>query len=194
MDAHEAREHIEMVDRILDRAERKRLRFRPWASLLITFGIGAAMAEAGWQWALNGGPPTLIRIGAAIIVLGYVYMIAASIYERRSGVCDTVEEQFKGRIIGAVWLCIIVSAFAQPHIFSSWANAAIFNVGSAIQMMIVGFTGDRRSTAAGVVILVSLIAANIFSAYTGYILAAGMIFGYFLPGVLYATESSSQAA
>lgn len=52
-------------------------------------------------------------------------------------------------------------------------------------MLLIGFAGDRRATVAGLLILVSMIAANYLTSIEGYVLAAGFIVGYAIPGVLY---------
>jgi hypothetical protein len=196
MDAREAREHLEMVDRILAHAEERPLRTIP--GLIIVWGLAAAAIDAGQQLYIShiGG-----RAGAwvsdAALLIGILYTVAVSISLRR---CNSFErlsthEMRIGRIIGAVWFTVLVAAFAQPHVFAGWGGAAIWSMGSAIMMLIVGFSGDVRGTIGGLILLASVLAANyMLPQAPGYALAAGMLVGYAVPGMLFLSEAPREAA
>ena len=190
MDAREAREHIEMVDRILSRVEGEPVRFIP--GLIIAWGVAAAAIDAGQQLAFQhiGGRFGLWVAGAALAA-GIVYSVAVFIsilvnhnYERVS-----ITEMRMGRVFGAVWFTVLVAAFAQPYVFAGWGGAAVWSMGAAIMMLIAGFSGDRRGLAGGLILLASVLAANYALPQTpGYVLAAGFALGYAVPGLLFAVR------
>jgi hypothetical protein len=95
-----------------------------------------------------------------------------------------------GQAMGAVWFTVVVAAFAQPYVFAGWGGAAVWSMGAAIMMLMVGFSGDRRGIAGGLILLASVLLANYaFSHIVGYVLAAGFLLGYALPGLLFLTKA-----
>lgn len=192
MDANEAREHLEMVDRILADAREEPVRLIP--GMIVVWGIAAALIEAGQQYYFTHAASHIgLWIAYAALAVGFVYSVAVAIsmirnsrYERLS-----VFERRMGSAIGAVWFCVIVAAFAQPHVFAGWGGAAVWNVGAAIMLLIAGFDGDRRGLFGGLILLASVLAANYLLPQTpGYALAAGFVLGYAVPGVLFLLDDS----
>jgi hypothetical protein len=187
MDAREAREHLEMVDRILAKADEEPVRMVP--GLIVAWGIAAAVIDAGQQLDVShiGGNAGLWAAYAAL-AFGVLYSVVTSVammrgdcYERMS-----VLERRMGTTIGAVWFTVLVAAFAQPHVFAGWGGAAVWSMGAAIMMLMIGFDGDRRGLFGGLILLASVLAANyLFPLTAGYALAAGFILGYAIPGVLF---------
>lgn len=187
MDTREAREHLEMVDRILAKADEEPVRMIP--GFIVAWGLAAAVMDAGQQmYASHVGGNFGLWATYAALVLGIVYSVGSSFalmrgdcYERMS-----VLERRMGATIGAVWFTVLVAAFAQPHVFAGWGGAAVWSMGAAIMMLMVGFEGDRRGLAGGLILLASVLAANYLFAHTaGYALATGFILGYAVPGVLF---------
>ena len=77
LDASQAQEHLEMVDRILARADAKPLRLVP--GMLIAWGIASAAIDAGQQLAVSHvGGRTGIWIADAALLIGFLYTIAVS--------------------------------------------------------------------------------------------------------------------
>lgn len=190
MDAREAREHLEMVDRILTQAEGEPVRLMP--GLIIAWGLAAAAIDVGQQL-------LVLRIGGhagewmtwAAMIAGVAYSIGVSLSIARNGCFDRVSltEVRMGRVMGAVWFTVLVAAFAQPHVLAGWAGAAVWSMGAAITMLIGGFNGDRRALTGGVILLASVLAANYVLPQTpGYVLAAGFILGYAIPGILFLSQ------
>lgn len=191
MDAREAREHLEMVDRILTRAEGEPVRFIP--GLIIVWGVAAAAIDAGQQLYFSHVEG---RFGAwladAALLIGVLYSVAVSMSISRNRRFERVSitEMRLGRIMGAVWFTVLVAAFAQPHVFAGWGGAAVWSMGAAIMMLMSGFSGDRRGLAGGLILLASVLAANYVLPQTpGYVLAAGFILGYTVPGLLFLSQA-----
>lgn len=195
MDIDEARDHVEMVDRILTRVEGEPVRYIP--GLIIAWGLAATVIDAGQQMAVFGIAGRLgVWLGDAAVLTGIIYsivvavaLIRGSCYERVS-----VTEMRLGRIMGAVWFTVFVAAFAQPHVFAGWGGAAVWSMGGAIMMLMSGFSGDRRGLAGGLILLASVLAANyLWPNAPGYVLAAGFFFGYAVPGALFLLQGPREA-
>lgn len=192
MDAREAREHLEMVDRILSEAEQQR-NYRPWSWALVVLGSAAALIQVGFQLGQDGHGYGLATAGAVVMFLGYI-TIGWNYYSyRRSAARVPASEVRIGRASGAVWLAVGIAFFGQPHIWGAWASGAIWNLGAAIQMLMLGFLGHRRSLIGGLVLAFSIVAANYVSA-PGYVLASGFVLGYVLPGALNLLERDERDA
>jgi hypothetical protein len=190
MDAREAREHLEMVDRILADASQRPVRIIP--GLVIVWGFAAAAIDVGGQlYISHAGGNAGQWLAEAALALGILYSIALSVTLMRGKRFHRVSrfEQAMGRTMGAVWLTVIVAAFAQPHVFAAWGGAAVWSMGAAIMMLMSGFSGDRRGLSGGLILLASVLAANYATPQTpGYMLGAGFIFGYAVPGLLFLTN------
>lgn len=117
------------------------------------------------------------------MLIGYAYLIWGGIGARRNAERVSAAETRWGKTCAAVWLAVFIAAFAQPHLFGSWAGAAIWSLGASIQMLLIGFFGDRRALVGGLIIAASMPAAN-WSPQPGYVLAGGFLLGYVVPGVL----------
>lgn len=190
MNANEAREHLEMVDRILAKADREPIQLVP--GLIIVWGIAAALIDAGQQmYVSHTGGKLGIWVSDAALLLGIVYSVVISVALMRNHAYDRVSllEKRMGRTMGAVWFTVIIAAFAQPHVFAGWGGAAVWSMGSAIMMLTAGFNGDRRGLIGGLVLLASVLVANYLTPQMpGYALAAGFILGYAIPGVLFLVQ------
>lgn len=191
MDTSEAREHLEMVDRILANAENEPVRLIP--GLVIAWGFAAAAIDAGQQLDFSHIAGRLgIWLAGAGLIAGILYSIAVSIGLTRNHRFERVSriEMRMGRMMGAVWFTVFVAAFAQPYVFGGWGGAAVWSMGAAIMMLMAGFSGDRRGLAGGLILLASVLAANYaFPQTPGYVLAAGFILGYALPGFLFLSRA-----
>jgi hypothetical protein len=196
MDAREAREHLEIVDRILDHAENRPVRLMP--GVVIVWGVAAALIDVGQQLYLSrifGGAG--LWLADAALAIGIVYSIAVSIALFRGDCYERLphSEKVLGRTMGAVWFTVLVAAFAQPHVFAGWGGGAVWSMGAAIMMLTAGFSGDRRGLAGGLILLASVLAANYLLPHTpGYALAAGFLLGYAVPGVLFAVQEVREDA
>lgn len=195
MNPTEAREHLEMVDRILSRADDTPV--RPIPGLIVAWGFAAAAIDAGQQLYFSH---TAVRAGAWIadgaLLAGILYTVAVMLSLRRNACYMRVSntEKQMGRAMGAVWFTVLVAAFAQPHVFGGWGGAAVWSMGAAMMMLMVGFNGDRRGLTGGLVLLASVLLANYaLPQLAGYVLAAGFIAGYAVPGLLFLRESPREA-
>lgn len=193
MNAGEARDHLEMVDRILQQAECRP--YRPIGGLLVAWGIGAALMEIAAQLSKGAGPSGPLAIaGTVVLAASFIYTIVATVFSRRNAERMPASEAMMGRVMGAVWLCIWIAAIAQEHMFPGWAAGAIWNVGGAISLLAGGFLGDRRGLFGGSILLASVVVANFWFVYPGYVLAAGFLIGYVGVGIAYLVSNARTPA
>lgn len=191
MQPAEAREHIEMVDSILARTERSLgvggEFFLVWGvvgGLIILlfqfFGVaatGALIVHNAQQMSL-GRPPGAAALWAvpALIAFGVVFSIIRGRQLKRER-CSLLQREFLNVLWITTGMAFLVNA-GVFWIFSGVANGAIWNVCCSIVLFYIATHGNRVALAAAIVLVASLIAANFAHAYTSYILAAGLIFGY----------------
>jgi hypothetical protein len=191
MDTREARDHLDMVHRILTRAENEPVCVIP--GLVIAWGIAAAAIDLGQQMEFShAGGAVAQWLPTVALVAGSLYSIflALSIVRNRGAERVSRNEVRLGRMMGAVWFTVFVAAFAQPHVFAGWGGAAVWSMGAAVTMLIIGFSGDRRGVIGGVILLASILAANyLLPQAPGYALAAGFIFGYAIPGFSFLVQA-----
>ena len=89
-----------------------------------------------------------------------------------------VQREFFNVLWLTIGLAFIVNV-AVFNIFTGLAAAAIWSVSEAIVLFYIGMHGNRRAQVAGVLVVVSLVAANFAPpSMAAYVLAAGMLAGY----------------
>jgi len=176
MDPSEARDHLELVDRILTEADRSMGLigdvFVVWglvsAAIDVVFQLAIIGRMAGWwQWL----PLALIPIAAAYTVVRAIQVKSSS---------DRLT--MAGRdYLNVVWVVFGLTAVAQSaayHLFPGWSGAALWTLAAAIVTFYVGLHGNRAGMLGGFVLLASLIVASFVPASCGWILAGGMVLGY----------------
>ncbi|MBV9333991.1 MAG: hypothetical protein JO146_08270 [Candidatus Eremiobacteraeota bacterium] len=177
IDAAQARDHIEMVDRILAESHPRLCAggdfFVVWgvASAYITVlfhlvDIGMFAARALWS------VPIVLAAAALYSVL------RARSLNRRIARTSLVQREF----FNVLWLTLgvtFVANVAAFRIFTGIAQAALWSIAEAIVLLYIAMHGNRRAQIAGVLVVVSLVAANFVAPdRTAYVLAAGMLAGY----------------
>jgi hypothetical protein len=177
MDAAQAREHIEMVDRILAESQQ---RLCCGGEYFVVWGIVSAFITLLFQLvdqrAISVGALWSIPI---VLLAGVVFSIVRGRSTRpvlaRSSL---LQREFFNVLWLTLGLAFVVDA-AAFRIFPGIASAAIWSVAAAIVLFYIGMHGNRRAQIAGVLVLVSLVAANFVApSIAGYVLAAGMLAGY----------------
>ena len=177
IDAAQAREHIEMVDRILAESQQRLCTggeyFVVWglASAFITILfqlVDKGVVSTGALWSI---PVVLVACAIFSILRGRA---TRSVLARSS----LLQREFFNVLWLTLGLAFVVDA-AAFRIFSGLAAAAIWSVAAAIVLFYIGMHGNRRAQVAGVLVVVSLVAANFVApSVAGYVLAAGTIVGY----------------
>lgn len=177
IDATQARDHIEMVDRILAEVQP---RLCTGGEFFVVWGLVSAYLTVVFHLANRG------LIPAAALWSVPVVIVAAALYSvvRGRGLrgrlarTSLVQREFFNVLWLTIGLAFIVNV-AVYRIFAGLASAAIWSVAEAIVLLYIGMHGNRRAQIAGLLVVVSLVVANFIDPdIAGYVLAAGMLAGY----------------
>jgi len=183
MNAPEAREQLDVVDRVLAHAERS---IRPSGMLFVLWGIVAAVVDLTfqaiswystrfvWWWFA----PAVILYAAAILTT-IVYANRA----KRCGRLSVIEAQYL-RVL-YISLCAAGVAVFCASIFNGWADGAIWSMAFGISLVFIGIQGNRIALAGGIVLFASIIVANFVPHAVGVVLAIGMLIGYVGAGIAF---------
>jgi hypothetical protein len=177
IDASAARDHIEMVDRILAESHQ---RLCAGGELFVVWGFVSSYITVLANLVHQGSVPRA-ALWTVPVILGcaVLYSIArgrsTQRVVRRSSI---VQREF----FNVLWLTLglaLVADLGAYNIFGGIAGAAVWSVAESVVLLYIGLHGNRRAQIAGVLVVVSLIAANFFpAAQSAYVLAAGMLVGY----------------
>jgi hypothetical protein len=177
IDAAQARDHIEMVDRILAESHP---RLCSGGEYFVAWGIASAYLTVLFQL-VDRGLVAASAVWSAPVVLGacVVFSIVRGRLTRRAlARTSLVQREFFNVLWLTLGLAFIVDV-AAFRIFPGIAGAAIWSVAEAIVLLYIGMHGNRRAQIAGILVVVSLIVANFAQlGITAYVLAAGMLAGY----------------
>lgn len=175
MNASEAREHLEMVERIIAASSRK---LEAGGEFFIIWGVASAALNVLMQLvATDKLPPSALWVTAAIDLVAIGLSSWRGRACRREGRMSVLQREF----FNVLWLALamaFVSDFIGSHIFTQWALSAIWTVAASIVLLFIAIHGNRRAMIGGIIMIASLAVANFEIAYAGYALAAGMLFGY----------------
>jgi hypothetical protein len=177
MGASEARDHIEMIERILAESQQ---RLCSGGEYFVVWGIVGAFLTIIGSLVHQGAVSAAALWSVPVVILGgVIFSIMRGRLTRpelqRSSI---VQREFFNVLWLTLGLAFIVNV-AVFNIFTGIAAAAIWSVAEAIVLLYIGMHGNRRAQVAGVLVVVSLIAANFSAAnVAAYVLAAGMLVGY----------------
>jgi hypothetical protein len=177
MGASEARDHIEMIERILAESQQ---RLCSGGEYFVVWGIVGAFLTIIGSLVHQGAVTAAALWSVPVVILaGVIFSIMRGRLTRpelqRSSI---VQREFFNVLWLTLGLAFIVNV-AAFNIFTGIAAAAIWSVAEALVLLYIGMHGNRRAQIAGVLVVVSLIAANFSAAnVAAYVLAAGMLVGY----------------
>jgi hypothetical protein len=177
LNASEARDHIEMVDRILAESQQ---RLCAGGEYFAVWGAGSAFVPTVFQLFDNGAVPAgaLWSIPVVIAACAIFSIVRARRTRHMLARSSLIQREF----FNVLWLTLALAFVANAaayRIFSGLASAGIWSVAEAIVLFYIGMHGNRRAQIAGVIVVAGLIAANFASAsIAGYVLAFGMLAGY----------------
>lgn len=182
IDPAQARDHIEMVQRILAESS-QRLSFG--GQFFLIWGAYSALSTVMW------GLVSLNRIPVSALWIVWIALAAALAFTivggARAASCAGRRSIVQREFFNVLWLAICFAFIANValfNLFAGWGFAAIWSFAEAMVLFFIGMHGNRRAQIGGIVMLASLIAANFVrngsphAVEPGYILAAGMLFGY----------------
>jgi MFS family permease len=174
----EARDHLEMVERIL--AESRQQRLCSGGEYFVVWGIVGAYITVLTSLVHQGNAPVaaLWSIPIAIVAGALFSILRGRITRAALGRSSLVQREF----FNVLWLTLglaFVADVAVYRIFFGLAGAAIWSIAEAIVLLYIGMHGNRRAQIAGALVVASLVAANFCApGIAAYVLAAGMLVGY----------------
>jgi hypothetical protein len=177
MHASDARDHIEMVERILAETNQ---RLCSGGEYFIVWGFGSALVTVLFQLAGQGLVPSA-ALWAVPLVLGACAVFSV-VRARRNRAALQRSSLVQREYFNVLWLTLGMAFVVNVGVFRIFADAAaaaIWSVAEAIVLLYIGMHGNRRALVAGLLVVVSLVAANFAPAnVVGYVLGAGMLAGY----------------
>jgi hypothetical protein len=175
--APQARDHIEMVDRILAESQQ---RLCSGGEYFVVWGIASACLTVLFYLQSTGALPAS-ALWSAPVVLGAA-VIFSIVRGRQTRAAIARSSLLQREFFNVLWLTLglaFVVNFAVSRIFTGLALSAIWSVAETIVLLYIGMHGNRRAQVAGVLVVASMIVANFADAgIAPYVLAAGMLVGY----------------
>jgi MFS family permease len=178
VDASEARNHLEMVERIIAESSQ---RLKAGGEFFLVWGvIGAALDALIAAAVADQISATVFYVAYPLLILiGVAFSILRSRYYHR---CGERMSLLQREYLNVLWLTIAlatIAMFTMFNLFHSFtAEMALWSFAETLVLFYVGMHGNRRAQIGGIVLLASLILANFIPAYVGWILAAGVLLGY----------------
>lgn len=176
IDARAAREHLEMVDRILAESHQRLCAggeyFFVWGVASAAIALLFALVDSG-----RFPPPALWAIPLLLLGSALFSILRGRVTRAVVTRSSLVQREF----FNVLWLTLalaFVANVAAFNLFRGVASAAIWSVAEAIVLLYIGMHGNRRAQFAGIVMIASLVAANFSGGWAAYVLAAGMLAGY----------------
>jgi hypothetical protein len=173
MDPSEAREHLDLVDRILTQTDRT---MGVIGDVFVVWGLVAAAIDVIFQIGPVAGWWQWLPLAAIPIATAYTVVRAIQVKSSSDRLTTAAREY-----LNVVWVVFVLTAVAQSaayHLFPGWSGAALWTLAAAIVTFYIGMHGDRAGMLGGFVLLASMIVASFVPAYCGWILAGGMLLGY----------------
>lgn len=178
MNPSEAREHLEMAERIVAASTRE-LSMRYAAPLFIVWGIASGSVDLIFELQAHAlVPPAATFVSFGLLCAAVVVSV---IYGRRAKRCGPGLTFLQREFLNVLWIAMGVSFVTNVggwNIFPLFALGAIWTVSASIVLLYIGMHENRRALVGGVVLLVSLVVANFMPSVVGYVLAAGFYLGY----------------
>jgi hypothetical protein len=177
MDAAQARDHIEMVDRILAESHP---RLCAGGDFFVVWGLASAFITVLFQLVDIGLYPARVLWSVPVVLAACAVYSILRARALRGTIARTslVQREF----FNVLWITLGLAFIANVgafRIFHGIASAAIWSVAEAIVLLYIGMHGNRRAQIAGLLVVVSLVAANFIAPdRAAYVLAAGMLVGY----------------
>lgn len=178
LDAKQARDHIEMVARILEESQSQRL--CAGGEFFVVWGLFSGFITLLGHFVSKGTlPESALWAGLAALIAACVFSILrGTALSADAGRRSLVEREF----FNVLWLTIglaFVTNVAVFNLFPGITSAAVWSFAFAIVLFYIGLHGNRRALVCGIIVVVSMVVANfVRDDATAYVLAAGMVAGY----------------
>jgi hypothetical protein len=178
VNAPEARDNLEMVERIVAASTRD-LSLCNVGAFFVIWGLFGGSVDLLFDLIRHGVlPATALWAEAPFLVIA---IVASVFYGRR---LDRSKDRFTflhREFLNVLWVTLgvaIVATVGAWRVFPGFASGAIWTVASSIVLFFIAVHGNRIALIGGLVLIASLVAANFMRGVEGYVLAAGFFIGY----------------
>jgi hypothetical protein len=176
MDASEAREHLEMVEKIIAASSTK---LEAGGEFFVIWGLaGAAFDGINDLVGSTRLPAAAQWLYLAILGLAIAFtMLRSRAYRKTANRMSLLQREY----LNMLWLTIamgFVTTLIGSRLFGNLGVMATWNVVEAIVLFYIGMHGNRRATIGGLILIISIALANFIPEYDKLFLCAGVLFGY----------------
>jgi len=182
MDAPEAREQLDIVDRILSRIE------EPTSMSgfpFVTWGFDAAIMNCIVQLVVWHKAPVSLLSVTVVVLLAAVILTIFWVRSFRGTDRRSLIARHIAIVFNITWIVALVAQVGAFNIFAQWAQAAIWSIMYGAALLSAGaLVRSRVVLAGGIILLASVIAANLALPYAGFVLALGDLLGMAGAGAL----------
>jgi hypothetical protein len=176
MEASEAQEHLEVVDRIIAVSSK---RLYAGGEFFLVWGLAGAILDVVFTLvAARLLPPAAAWMNVPVLLLAIGFTVLRTRFYRT---CSPAMSYLQREYLNVLQIAIAVAVIANVlafNVFAGIAALAIWNIVESIVLAYVAIHGNVRARVATVVLLLSIAIANFVPQYAGYILAAGVLVGY----------------
>ncbi|HUY41365.1 MAG TPA: hypothetical protein VMV82_07340 [Candidatus Dormibacteraeota bacterium] len=177
MNSSEAREHLEMAERIVAASTRE-LSLRYAAPFFIAWGLASGTVCLIFQLIERGlVPATATWASGGLLAAAVIFSV---VYARRKARCARLTF-LQREFLNVLWIAMGVAFVSNAggwNIFPTFGLSAIYTIAASIVLFYIGLHENRRALLGGIILLVSLVVANFMPTVVGYVLAAGFYLGY----------------
>ncbi|HEY9084677.1 MAG TPA: hypothetical protein VIN40_01845 [Candidatus Tyrphobacter sp.] len=178
MEPSEAREHLEMAERIVA-ASTRHLSMRYAAPSFIVWGVASGTVDLIYGLIARGFvPPATQWIGAALLAGAVIF---SAVYGRRTRNLECGLTFLQREFLNVLWIAMSVAFVVMVggwNIFPLFAMGAIWAVAASIVLFYIGLHENRRALSGGIILVGSIVIGNFMPSIVGYVLAAGFYLGY----------------
>jgi hypothetical protein len=176
MNASEAREHLDMVDRILSRVDEP-CTLSPYPFLI--WGVAGAILNVLVQLVfMQHATQWLLALFVPVLIVAIGLMIWWAMGMRAVEQQGALIHRYIFSVFNLAWIVALVIQIGAERIFPTWAQAALYLLMYGFAMVSVGLISRNRPILlGGAVMLGSIVVANFTLLYAGYVLALGDLIG-----------------
>jgi len=180
LDAKEAEEHLNLIDDVLTRSER---RFHPAPFAYIAWGLVGTCYYLEYVSALGALVEAIGWAGLGLTVIA----IATSVWSYSASIRDryTMLDRQAFAMFAGVSIVMIALKFVwnQSDLVSGSAYALFWSFGFALPLIMLGVAGQRVLLAGGIVLFAGIFAGSLVPTDLSTILAIANLLGITGPGV-----------
>lgn len=177
MSPSEARDHLEMADRIVAASVRD-LSMRYSAPFFVVWGLFAGSVPLLFDLDRHRLiPDAALWLEPVLLAAGVTFSCIYGSSLRSKGYLSFLQREF----LSVLWVTLAIAMAATllgSRLFPEFALGGVWTLQASTVLFYIGLHSNLRALLGGAILMLSLVAANFFPAIAGYLLAAGFFVGY----------------